>query len=85
MDVYFEGHQPFWPIQQDPNEATYADKIKTSEMEIKFDNSAFDAHKKVCALSQTKKLGTSYSETEHLLSQKHRPQRTLSPPHVYSL
>ena len=51
LDVYFEGHQPFWPIQQDPNEATYADKIKTSEMEIKFDNSAFDAHKKVCALS----------------------------------
>ena len=51
LDVYFKGHQPFWPTQQDSELATYAHKIKKSEMEINFNDTAFKAHKKVCAFS----------------------------------
>ena len=51
LDVYFERHQPFWPIQQDTSLATYARKIEKSEMKIDFTDTAIKAHKKVCAFS----------------------------------
>lgn len=51
LDVYFSGHQPFWPTQQDPRFATYASKVEKNEMEIDFNGTAFNAHKKVCAFS----------------------------------
>ncbi len=51
LDVYFAGHQPFWPEQQNPQLATYAHKIEKKEMEIDFNDTAFKAHKKVCAFS----------------------------------
>jgi len=51
LDIYFSGHQPFWPQQQNSKLATYAKKIDKKEAEINFRDSAFVIHKKVCAFS----------------------------------
>ena len=51
LDLYFSGHKPFWPQQQNSDLATYARKIEKKETEINFNDTAFVVHKKICALS----------------------------------
>jgi len=51
LDIFFSEHKPYLPLPQDPNKVTYAKKIEKSEMQINFDETAFVAHKKVCAFS----------------------------------
>ena len=51
LDIYFSTHQPYLPTPQDPKLASYAKKITKEEMQIDFKDTAFKAHKKVCALS----------------------------------
>ena len=51
LDVFFSGHQTYAPIPQDHNLATYAHKISKAEMQIDFKDTAFKAHKKICAFS----------------------------------
>ena len=51
FDIYFSGHQSYSPVPQNYKLATYAYKIKKSEMQINFKDTAFMTHKKVCAFS----------------------------------
>lgn len=51
LDIYFGGHQPYLPIQQNHKLATYAQKITKEEIQINFNDTAFKAHKKICAFS----------------------------------
>ena len=51
LDRYFSEHAPYLPMNQDDNLATYAEKITKEDMQINFNDTAFKAHKKVCALS----------------------------------
>ena len=51
LDIYFAEHKPFLPMPQDHKLATYAKKIEKKETQINFEDSAFIAHKKICAFS----------------------------------
>ena len=51
LDMYFSNHSPLLPTQQNHRLATYAKKIEKTEMQIDFKDTAFKAHKKVCAFS----------------------------------
>ncbi len=51
LDYYFSGHQPYLPVDQNDELASYANKITKKDMQINFDETAFTAHKKICAFS----------------------------------
>ena len=48
--MYFSGHL-YSPAPQNHSLATYAEKIKKNETQIDFSDTAYIAHKKVCAFS----------------------------------
>ena len=50
LDMYFSGHL-YSPVPQNHSLATYAEKIKKNETQIDFSDTAYIAHKKVCAFS----------------------------------
>ena len=84
LDIFFSEHKPYLPLPQDPNKVTYAKKIEKSEMQINFDETAFVAHKKVCAFSP--KPGAWFLFNQHRIkilsciikSQKGEPSTILS-------
>ena len=51
LDLFFSSHQPYLPTPQNPKLVTYAKKINKNDMQINFKDTAFKAHKKVCAFS----------------------------------
>ena len=51
-DYFFpSSHSVHYPSRQNPEGATYANKIKKSEIKINFNDTAYKAHKKICAFS----------------------------------
>ena len=50
LDMYFSDHL-YSPAPQNHSLATYAEKIKKNETQIDFNDTAYMAHKKVCAFS----------------------------------
>ena len=53
LNEYFfpSNHSAYHPSQQNPKGVTYANKIKKSEIKINFNDTAYKAHKKICAFS----------------------------------
>jgi len=51
LDMYFSAHQPYFPLEQKEDLATYAKKIEKDEIKINFQDDAYKAHKKICAFS----------------------------------
>ncbi len=51
-EYFFPGsHGLHYPARQNPDGITYAHKIEKSEMQINFNETAYQAHKKICAFS----------------------------------
>ena len=51
-EYFFPGsHSLHYPARQNPDGVTYAHKIEKSEMKINFQETAYQAHKKICAFS----------------------------------